>query len=434
MSLPFLPPLALIAVVLAASPAFADAVTYQGTLGKSAILLELSSPPPAPKLAGRYSYLSQGIDIPLDAALTSPGKIELVEEQPCTDKTCHISDDGDPDGPAPLGAAWHLTANADGSALSGTWTDGGKSLPLSLTRYGARKLPSDFDGTPSALESINDSFVAGEQELTKTVSPYDFLKMQVPVKDGAATRWGDVAFKYVTDPRTKFQFPRITDLGGASITAANAYLARHHWEMSTSALNCAATRYQGLGWSPSLFQAAGTLAGYDDESVDVSYLSPTVMSWIESGSLDCGGAHPNNHRDLYSIDVKTGQPLDMSLLFKGWVPTPAADDTLPKTRAAALAHPDDYRWGPDKTLLDFVMAHRQKNADPDLDSDCGNRDIVESNLKISFANGEKVRFSLDELPNVIAVCNDDLFELPIAAVGGLLTPAAADYFPSLRAR
>ncbi|HTJ56369.1 MAG TPA: hypothetical protein VL418_02230 [Devosiaceae bacterium] len=433
MSISLALPFSLMAAILAASPALAEAVTYQGTLGKANVIVELSAPveTASGKFAGRYSYAIKGIDIPLDAQSVAPGKVDLAEEQPCTDKICHTTDDGDPAGPAPLGGRWHLESAPGGQTLTGTWSDGGKSLPIALARYGTRKLAADFDGTPATLAS--NPFTSGEGQLTKAISPYDFLKMQVPLKAAAPTTWGSVAFTYVTDPRTKFKFPRIVSLGGADVTAANDYLAQQHWMLNGNAFACESTAYQGLGWNDSIADAAGSLGGYDDETLEVSYLSATVMSWVESGSLFCGGAHPDNHRDVYNLDVRTGKPLDMSLVFKDWVPTPL-DGGAPKDAESARAHPDQYTWGPDQALVDFVLAHRKKLDDPDLENDCGSSGAIHDSLALSFAEGDKVRFSLAGMPNVDAVCDDDLFELPIASVKSLLTPKAADYFPALKAQ
>ena len=425
-------PLLAVAVLLVTAPAFAAAVTYQGTLGKTAVVVELagSSPVSFRFLNGRYAYLAKGIDIPLDAAKAAPGAIDLSEERPCTGDICHEPADGETAKP-PLGAKWHLTANADGSVLTGVWQDAGKSLPIALQRAGTRALPADFDGSPAGLASIVDSFSSGELPLTETTSPYDFIKLHFPLTAGAVTRFGASSFHYATDPRTKFGFPRIDSLGGADPALANQYLERRHWQLSLGALSCAAQRYQGLGWTESSGAEADPLAGYEDERVEVSYLTPTVMSWTESGSIFCGGAHPDNHRDIYNLDARTGKPLDLSLLFEDWVATKFGD-TAPADLAAARAKPDDYSWGPDPTLVDFVEAHRSKSGGAAPDDTCGTPELVASNLAIGFVRDDRVRFSLSALPNVIAACNDDLFDLPIAQLKSLLTPEAAAYFPSLQ--
>jgi len=418
--------------LIAASPAFADAVTYKGTLGTTPIVVELSSgvEAAAAPFAGRYFYPAKGIDIPLDAQKVAPGKVDLAEEKPCTDKICQDpADDAKPT--PPLGAKWHLEASADGSKLTGTWSNGGKSLPVTLAKVGTRT-DGDFDGTPNSLANVPLLMLSGETTLTAKSSPYDFLKMQAPLTDSGATKWGSLAFKYVTDPRTKFRFPRITELGGPDPAAANAFLEQRHWILSSDALSCASQQYQGFGWS-SVMTDVDPLAGYEDEDVNVTYLSPTIMVWTEGGSTFCGGAHPDNHFIHTNLDIKAGTELDMSRLFRGWVPTPITDGA-PTDLATVRSHPQDYQWGPDQKLADFVRAHRDKTStEAGDDADCGYDDLIGSNLKITFAKNDMVIFTLDDLPNVIQACGYDLYTAPIASLKDLLTPEAATYFPSLKA-
>ena len=54
---------------------------------------------------------------------------------------------------------------------------------------------------------------------------------------------------------------------------------------------------------------AGTLGGFDEEDVKVTWLSRALMTVTESGSLDCGGAHPYNHFDVYTFDLLRGEYL-----------------------------------------------------------------------------------------------------------------------------
>ena len=132
-------------------------------VGKSPILLELSQPAESrarPDLVGRYFYASKGVDIPLAADKVAKGVLDLAEEKPCTDKICHDAPDGQKATP-PVGAHWHLTVAAGGASLAGTWTDAssGKSLRLTFTLVGTRKLPDDFDGTAEGLTSIMDGLI-----------------------------------------------------------------------------------------------------------------------------------------------------------------------------------------------------------------------------------------------------------------------------------
>jgi hypothetical protein len=424
------------ALALLASPAFAKAVTFQGTLGKLPIIFELSQIPEESNTTtyGRYAYLNKGIDIPLHVTKAKDGNLTIREEVACkTDgSNCPHAGDDDPSDP-PLGATWTLNLSGDGRGLLGNWTDNGKTLPVEIVVAGVRDFTQTAGSSPADLTTLATSQLYNEDANYATIDessdPYDFLKLSAKDNAAAPTKIGDYAYTYVTDPRTTFQFPRITGLGGADMTAANAYLSTRDYAMRADALNCSALVYQGFGWHDYDQYVAGTLGGYDDESTDVTYLSPTIMSWTESGSLDCGQAHPYNHHDFYNLDVRTGKPLDLSLIFKGWVPDGGE-------LADARTHPADFVWKPDATLAAFVKQHRTSDKDLGLDTsdpdECKVDDFIDSNLSISFVAGDKVLFSLGTLEDAVQACTADLYEAPISELKPLLAPTAADYFPSLK--
>jgi hypothetical protein len=422
--------LAIAALIAFASSAFAQAITFEGTLGKLPIIIELAQTPESADATtyGRYAYLNKGIDIPLHVTKAQDGNLTLREEVPCKadGSNCpHAGDDTASD--PPLGASWTLELSGDGNGLFGKWTDNGKTLPVTLTFAGTRDFTQTEGSTPADLATYATSVLYTAGTIEEGNDTYDFLKMQVTEKRSGETKWGNAAFEYVTDPRTKFQFPRITDLGGADMSPANLALATRDYAMRADALNCRAMVYQGFGWTEYATDYAGTLGEYDNETVETTYLSPTMMSWTQSGSLYCGGAHPYNHHEFYNLDVKTGQPLDLSLIFKGWHPD--GGEVID-----ARTHPNDFVWMPDATLADFVKKHRKTDAELglDADSDCPIDEFIDTNLAISFLNGDKVLFSLDGLENAVEACGSDLYEAPIADLKDLLAPEVAEYFPSLR--
>lgn len=419
--------------LLATGPALADAWTYTGTLGKAPIVVEFTRDPTTTgkPLAGRYFYPGQGIDIPLQPV----GGLTLNEEKPCTANICKEPEDGQSAKP-PIGAIWLLKANGAGS-LVGTWKAAdGAPQAVKLDRIASRPAPRDFDGTPQGLVDLTDTRIwSVPNPISRQVTPYDFLKMQRSLTQGTETAWGDVGFRYLVDPRTRFHFPRISRLPGVADVAgipANRYLEGRHWALNVGALGCKAKQYLGFGWTEVYADAAGTLGGYDEQTIEVSYLSPRLMSWTESGSLFCGGAHPANFTNSYTIDVAAGAPLDLSRLFKGWVAHKSdAPGGPPVDLASARAGAHGaYEWGPDKALVAYVEAHREK-MDAEAEKDCGISDLTATNLAIRFAKGERAVFALEGLPHVIAACEGDLFDTPITELRALLTPEAAEYFPEL---
>lgn len=425
-----------LAALAAAWPtlAHADATTYQGTLGDKPIVVEFSDAPDADnaKLFGRYFYMDQGVDIPLHAVKAQRSRLGLAEEVACVEEknNCPHAQDDTPSDP-PLGARWELKLSDGGKTLDGDFKLNGRNLPVHLELYGSRQ----FDAS-GGMATLSD-FAAGlwwqGTILSERTSPYDYLKMT-----GAKLTEGDLVettggtYQLVTDPRTKFQFPRIVSLADGQADAANAFLDQRRWKMSLDALWCVAQQYQGFGWNGYNFDA-GTLGWWDKEGVEVEYLTPTVMTWTEGGSLSCGYAHPYNHYEYYNLDVKTGELIDLSRVFKGWI---AKDyDGNPVDMELARATPNDYQWGPDADLLAYVNAHRPTNEELGAtgdQEDCPFDELVEKNLAISFTGDDLVHFGMDGVEYVIQSCASDLFDAPVADLEDLLTPEAADYFPALK--
>lgn len=428
----------LAALFLATTPAFAvDAITYKGTLGGHEIVVELASPGPN-QLTGRYSYMAKGGDIPLDAnGSVGTTAITMLEEAPCTEETCVQNDEGDVENP-PIGGIWSLTLSADGASYSGTWTpmDKSKSLPIALTEIGRRVLPEGAEITPYALrDSTFELFYREGAIFAPHTAPYDFAKMDVVMDAGEPQTLEGSTFHYVTDPRSKFAFPRILSLSDGSLTQqANEALERRHAALNFFAFDCLSQVYAGFGANEyALGMGAGTLGDYDSENIELTYLSPTVMNWVESGSTYCTGAHPNNHSDTYIVDTRTGEPFPLAKVFKDWVASfKLGDYGAEVDQAAALEAPGDYAWTAGQSLINYAIANRTPNDDSDLDDQCGLDDLIASNLALRFVPGDKVLFTLEGLPHVVFACSQDLLTVKLSDIPQLLAPTAKDYFPALQ--
>jgi len=389
-----------------AVPAKADPVTYKGTLGKTGVVVELTDDPATSQgqLAGRCFYRSQGADIPLQAKSRKGRSLELSEEEACKDKC----EEGKP---GPIGAVWKLTASADGKTLEGSWT-ARKTLPIKLERAGSRSVEGDAPKSPLDLYNFTDeTFLVGDANVTMETSPYDYLRLDAPLEVGEKKGWPDASYHDVTDPRTKFARPRVVELaGGVSPAAANAVLQARHWRDELDALGCKAMQYAGFQeYGPIPGAEDGTLGDYDGTISEVRALTPKLMSWMESGSTFCGGAHPNNYADAFTMDVRNGKLFGLGDMFKGVV------DGAP---------------GP--SLVAFVKEKRAKPADQtdiNFENDCGIDELIGQYLVGSVKrddSGLKLVFGLQGLPHVIQACADDLIELPVADVGELLTPQFAE--------
>ncbi|MGV3490788.1 MAG: hypothetical protein ACO1OG_05630 [Devosia sp.] len=423
---------AVLALCLLTSPALADAVTYQGTIGDLPIVLELSAEPDAGNAAlfGRYFYVDKGVDIPLHATPATRSGFGLVEEVPCSEATNNCAGAQlDPPGPAPTGAKWALETSRDGRTIDGDFAFNGRNLTVKLERVGTR--PFDPAGGTMALPEFANSLY-WQGALTPETSPYDYLKVTaIGLIESDPIEMNGATFRYVTDPRTKFQYPRIVDLAGNDIAPGNAWLEQRHWTMTLDALSCVAQQYQGFGWLGYNYDA-GTLGWYDEERVEVDYASPAVLSWTQSGSLSCGGAHPYNHSDIYNLDLGTGTTLDLSRIFTGWVPMDY--DNKPADLETARANPREYQWLPDAQLAGFVKERRitdEELDNADAPDSCPIDELIDSNLAIGFRGDNKVVFALGGLPYVAFACTTELYEASILDLVPLLTSEAENYFPVL---
>lgn len=425
--------------------AMAEPTIYKGTIGKRNIVAEFADDiaTATKPIAGRYFYPEQGVDIPLDPVSAGSGRAELDEEKPCNREIC-IDEGGGKPVKAPVNARWRLTVSSKKAEIVGTWqSKSGQSLPINLQRVASRSLGKSYQEyttagkayakTPEGLASIANE-VDDDSRPFNQISPYDFLKMQVTLQQGFEAQWGNVAFRYVTDPRTKFAFPRITRLG-APVNAghpANAYLERRHWQLSLNDLSCTAAQYAGLGWNNAYpEEGEPDPSGIDGISVEVDYLSPTVMSWSTNGTAFCGGAHPSHLGGKYTLDVRRGEPLDPSRIFRDWVAHSSGKNEIVDL-AVARSRPTEYHWGPDGELKKFLLAKAEEE-EPGFTEECELNDMIKDKVSLSFKQGDYAVFSLYGLPSAIdGVCQGSFFEAPLADLRQFLTPEAVDYFPSLK--
>lgn len=180
-----------------------------------------------------------------------------------------------------------------------------------------------------------------------------------------------------------------------------------------------------IGYGP------GTLGDFDSEQIAVSYLSPTIMAWVESGSTWCGGAHPNNHSDSYALDVKTGETFPMARVLNDWIPTSSRSDDAEIDLEDALDWPGDYYWTAGQSLIDYVIAHRLPDADEAFEADCGMDELIAQYLVPRIGTGPVVVFALEGLPHVMGACGGDILTVRLDEIPELLAPTASDYFPDL---
>jgi hypothetical protein len=426
-------------LLLSVTPAFADAVTYKGTLGEREIVVEIIEPADGP-VGGRFAYIDQGGDIPLDPAASPDGMYYFAEEGPCGETACVPNSEGVADMP-PRAATWALTILEDGRGLLGTRTSESKKAiveTVELEEVGRRALTTE-EPTPFGLHDRSAILsYETDEPLTMDNAAYESVLFGLPKVEGRRQTFNhDTTISYMIDPRTKFEFPRITSLDDGSDPAVmNAKLEEMQNRMSLSALDCLAFVYAAWGQTNDFSYAGGHLADIDQENIEVGNLTPNLISWTQSGSTYCVGAHPYNHYDVYNYNVRTGEPLLDQDVFSAWVPREYGSMDVVADEVVAAAGPDDYfSWGPSQDLIDYVQANTDKVAlyggDQEMLDACATDEALADNLTVRYLPGDKIMFVLSGFPHVIGVCNGDLFAVDALDIGQFLHAGSENLFPSL---
>ncbi|MBJ3786152.1 hypothetical protein [Devosia sediminis] len=425
-------------VSLSATPAFAAALTFGGVLDGRQIVVEITQPSDG-GVAGRFAYLDTGGDIPLVPVSNQGDTWILHEEAVCGEADCVLDDSGDVL-EAPVAATWQLTYDANNLVATGTRQGAGKKADvddLVLDVIAWRPLGDDENATALSLheQSFYLSFSDGGP-LDWTTAPYEMALLDVPLEEGPVRTLGGAEYRDVVDPRTKFAFPRVVSLpGGESVEPINRILADRHGRMNLSAFDCLAYQYASYGLQSQNSIRGGHLGDYDSELVELTYVSPRLVSWTQSGSLWCTGAHPYNHSDSFTFDTATGEALDMRDIFSAWVPREwgaAPSDIV--DAAVAEAAPAEYVWGPSQELIAYVRERLPTDVlfdDLEMDETCYGEQALSEHLGLRFAPGPSVVFTASGYPHVISVCTADLITVPLSDLRDFLAPAAATYFPEL---
>jgi hypothetical protein len=419
-------------------PAFAEVITLGGKLGGRDIVVELTQPSDG-AVAGRFAFLDTGGDVPLVAVSDNGKSWVLNEEAPCGEDDCTLDDSGQVI-QAPIAAVWELTYDPKTYMATGTRRAEGsknKAQPLELGVIAWRTLDESEEATAFGLHDRSAALsYMNDWPIDWSGAPYEMMLMDVPLNQGPEQILEGATYNYVTDPRTKFAFPRaIAFADGSSVSAVNAIFADRHARMNLSAFDCLALRFASYGADSEWGIRGGFLGDMDNEQVEVTYLSPLLVSWTQSGSLWCTGAHPYNHFDSYTFDIATGERLDAQAFMADWVPREwnAAPDALADTDLA-FENPDAYQWGPGPDLIAFVRERIPQEVmmgDAETDETCYGDQAIAEHLDIRLAAGPSLVFTVNGYPHAVSVCTTDLFTLPLEEVKDMLKPEALAYFPGL---
>ncbi len=413
----FVKALAFAAILAGSASAFAEglttdeALTYTGTLGGQAVVVELTGFKEGP-LLGRYSYLSNGVDIPLHALRADGAEIVLTEEAPCTPALC-LRADGELVLAPPLGGQFQLQYSEDRATLIGTWRASNYTdveLPVGLTRFGQRTFKRGYaPGHQSLTWGLE-----GYGPVTRETTPYHYAKMQVALTEGPLQTMDGATYRQVIDPRTKFAFPRIVSLaGGGSVEPINAALDQQlRWVSNAVGFDCLSMSYLSniLMYDPA-GPGAASLGGVDKDVTSIDYISDRVMTIRKKGTYSCGGeAYRHNFDGHVNYYVQGGIELDLSQVFKDW------DTTTNR---------------PTQGLIDWVVEAYGNTEDYDAErgARCITSEKLAEGLQVSFATGDFAVFLIGNIAD--RVCEGPIVSLPLSGLKDLLTDRADAYFPSL---
>lgn len=287
--------LALAAMTLAGALDAQAGTLYQGTLGGSAIVVELDEA--ADRTQGRYFYRRHRLDIALDNLPSAAGSIALRENA-----DWHADESARP--------RWQLRAGASGG-LEGQWHDAtGRTLPIALVRVDAAALPHDADPVLEQLRS-------GE--------PYEFLRLSgLRLVREASERHGAYRLQWWREPVSGIRLFEVVD-GYPRETQAriNPVLRARLWKEVQARYAC----------------LSGGGEGEFDQAVTVRRLAPEILSVSVATSYYCGGAHPDFGDDPLNLDPRTGRQLGLEDVLVPGAPAPGRphDDAWIQYRAKVFA-------------------------------------------------------------------------------------------------
>lgn len=262
---------------------------YEGTLGRSAIVLEvLTATNDAGQVvsSARYFYRQHRVNILLGVDRRGPRLILREYESGCylQSRQC------------PAKASFTLSQLSDG--LSGQWVAAGRlsGLPVRLKSVGQRRINTDLPVHEAAdLYYALDDLTAHDV----TGNPYLWRQLAQATVLGKETRTGAVGYVIATDKGTGIHYPRLSRHPSADIlNRVNRLLDRELYQMIQYGLDCRAQSEADGG---------GSLGGWDDYESEVSFITESVMVIREGGSTYCGGAYPNNSFRYAVYDLRRGR-------------------------------------------------------------------------------------------------------------------------------
>ncbi|MCD7097408.1 hypothetical protein [Stenotrophomonas sp. MMGLT7] len=286
-------------IVLALVCPLAWGSVFSGTLGRSAIVVELPDGHDAGEQA-RYFYRRHGLDIDLEAGQAPAGTLVFGE----------IADWRSDADSRPR---WELRPRA-GGGYQGWWQGAdGRRLPIVLAPVAPSQLPAPAD---PALEAL------------RLEQPYVFLRLStLPLRKGRLEVRGGYRLQWWDEPRTGVSLFQVeSGYAPALQLRINQALRRHQWDEVESGMEC----LSGNGASGGEWDSTTTL-----HRIDAKVISASLFA-----SYYCGGAHPDFGDSPVNLDARSGGELSLEDVL--WL----GQGTPPRRESASEAERDawmDYR-------------------------------------------------------------------------------------------
>jgi len=314
-------------------------------------------------------------------------------------------------------ATWQGRRDADG--YTGQWIDARTGKPRSFTLRRVAEYDPEVSA-PGSVQAVTNAISGGVGSgidvnvgINAETAPYETLKLAghaVPVGQDSGN--GPVAYRMWRDPRTQFSYPRLSRHPDPQVAKrVNALLEQRHWQMNLAALACMASAY--TDGNP----AAGTLGSYDEEAITVQWLSKALMTVTESGSLYCGGAHPDNHFEPYTFDLLRGEYLDWNRVLDAYVP---GENGWRKESPALLALMEKAR-----APLAAAKANTKGDAQDDSLDNCS--DLWPGYLALGTESPGVLTLSISGIGHAMGVCLGTHATVPFKDLTPYLAPGGQAY-------
>jgi hypothetical protein len=333
---------------------------FVGTIGSSAVVMTLNSYGDTDAF-GYYYYRRVGRDIELSGS--KRGTTWTLTER--------AGKVGEPDRAT-------LSFSLTPGRVTGAWKDAksGRSLPVTLRAV-----------TPSDLTALK---LGGAQSNTwARGNPYEALRFDAPFKVSSTQTLAGKRAQWVTEPKSGVRLPR---LPGES-AAVNDALQLEHLKAANAALSCILDDYE--------------------HSAKLELYSGRLVSVSATTGFYCGGAHPDNSNDNFTVDLQSVRTLEIEDLYRF---TGVKRETNPERDGF-----EAYAQARAATVRKLILA-QDGTLLKGLDPSC--KEVYDDNSALTYFTWYLTPRGLvvqSSLPHVAAACEKD-YLLPYAALRAYLAP------------